>query len=172
MKRSPAVKFFFIVMVMIVTLSMMLVPLVNQVSAEESGTTGQAESGNLLMTGPIQMNDINGHWAEATIDHMLRKTIAYGFLDGTFRPDQPMSRLDVALMLVKGLGLETWKTAEGTLDELLSFTDVSGLTAEQKKYIYIVSGLGYMIGDQAGTFRPGEPITRDEFATILESAGI
>ncbi|MBO8173050.1 MAG: S-layer homology domain-containing protein [Bacillaceae bacterium] len=155
-----------VVLITLIFFTLLLVPISHQVSAEST----RAESGNLLMTGPVYMKDINGHWAERYMDKMLRKTIAYGFLDQTFRPDQPMSRLDVAIMLAKGLGLETWKTAEDSLDKLLPFSDLSTLTTEQKRYVYIVSGLGLMIGDQAGTFRPHDAITRDEFATLLVRA--
>lgn len=150
----------------VMVLGIALTPFASVSLAESS----QAESGNVLITGPLQMKDIDGHWAEEMIDKMMAKTIAFGFLDQTFRPDQAMSRLDVAIMLVKGLGLETWLTAQDSLDYLLPFSDVSDLTREQRKYVYIVSGLGLMIGDTAQTFRPFDAITRDEFATLLVRA--
>lgn len=150
---------FFVITVLVMTLA--LAP---------STQAASSESGNALMTGPIALKDLDGHWSQPMVEKMLAKTIAFGFLDQTFRPDQPMSRLDVAMMLVKGLGLEAWLTAKNGLEEPLSYLDVANLTTAQQNYVKIVSGLGLMVGDSVNEFRPFDSITRKEAAVLTVRA--
>ncbi|MBJ6362516.1 S-layer homology domain-containing protein [Paenibacillus sp. GCM10012307] len=37
------------------------------------------------------MNDISGHWAEASIKQSLSGGIVTGYADGSFRPDAPIT---------------------------------------------------------------------------------
>ena len=39
------------------------------------------------------------HWAAKAIDELSEKGIIKGYEDGTFRPDEPISRAEVAVML-------------------------------------------------------------------------
>lgn len=48
--------------------------------------------------------DTIGHWAEKDIDKVAEKGIVNGFDDGTFRPDEPLTRAQLCAILVR-LGL-------------------------------------------------------------------
>lgn len=126
-----------------------------------------AESGLIAATGPIPQADVPGHWAAAPIDRMLGKTVAFGFADLTFRPDKPMSRLDVAIMLVRLLGLAPLIQTRAEP----AFVDVAALSDQQKGYLDVAARYGLMVGDgPAMTFRPFESIRRQEVAVILMRA--
>jgi hypothetical protein len=50
-------------------------------------------------------SDIAGHWAEAWIEQLAEEGLAAGYPDGTFRPDTPVSRAEMAVFLVQTFGL-------------------------------------------------------------------
>ncbi|MEH2434731.1 MAG: S-layer homology domain-containing protein [Nostoc sp.] len=48
------------------------------------------------------LSDIQGNWAQSFIEPLIVRGIIQGFPDGTFRPDQPVTRAQFATMLQKG----------------------------------------------------------------------
>jgi len=48
--------------------------------------------------------DVNGHWAEEAIRKAQAAGIVQGYENGTFRPEQPVTRAEAAAMLNKALG--------------------------------------------------------------------
>ncbi|SMB97921.1 S-layer homology domain-containing protein [Thermanaeromonas toyohensis ToBE] len=44
--------------------------------------------------------DYEGHWAEATIKKVLELGLIHGYPDGSFRPDQPATRAELAAALL------------------------------------------------------------------------
>lgn len=127
---------------------------------------GQAESGTIVITGPITLLDVPGHWAERPIGRLMAKLIAFGFLDLTFRPDKPMSRLDTAIMLVRVAGLEP--LARRLAGSPLDFSDTELLTSLERGYVAAAESVGLMVGDgETLTFRPYDTITRHEVAVVV-----
>jgi N-acetylmuramoyl-L-alanine amidase len=51
---------------------------------------------------PPTKDDITGHWAEADIRKVMAAGIMEGFPDGTFGPDQPLTRAQMASMIARG----------------------------------------------------------------------
>lgn len=45
--------------------------------------------------------DYKGHWAEADIDRVIAEGLMEGYPDGSFKPDQPLTRAQFATVLVK-----------------------------------------------------------------------
>ena len=45
--------------------------------------------------------DIAGHWAKEAINRLARLNILNGYTDGTFKPDEPITRAETAAMLNK-----------------------------------------------------------------------
>ena len=44
----------------------------------------------------MKFSDTSGHWAEKAIEEITDAGIMNGFPDGTFRPDQPLTRAQMA----------------------------------------------------------------------------
>jgi hypothetical protein len=63
--------------------------------------------------------DINGHWAQASIEMLLQKGYIKGYPDGTFRPGSNIKRSECVAMMNRILGIEPIKDAE------IRFTDVN-----------------------------------------------
>ena len=85
-----------------------------------------------------------------------------GYADGTVRPDANISRSEVAAIFFRLLKPEI---REDNLTGLSTFADVSeGMW--YNKSVATMAKLGIVKGRPAGTFDPGAPITRGEFAAI------
>ena len=84
-----------------------------------------------------------------------------GYLDGTFKPNQNITRAEVAVMFSRLID----EDFDSDNYETTSFLDV----AEDEWYsdrIGYIESLGIINGYPDSTFRPNAPITRAEFATV------
>ncbi|MEK4249416.1 S-layer homology domain-containing protein [Paenibacillus sp. FSL W7-1287] len=55
----------------------------------------------------ISFSDIQGHWAESSINNAVTQGYVNGYTDGSFRPENSLTRAEFMKMLVAALGLET-----------------------------------------------------------------
>jgi len=104
-----------------------------------------------------------GHWAAKAIAEASARGIIDGYPDGTFRPDQQVSRAEFIHMLVKALG------PTGESDEL-SFKDRSDIPAWARNSIAAAVKAGWVKGYGDGTLRPSETISRAEMAMLVARA--
>ena len=103
--------------------------------------------------GSVRFRDLASHWAAPFVDGLAQAGAVAGFQDGTFRPDQPVTRAEFAALVVASFG-DRPATNPGT-----AFTDVP---REFWAYGALSQGqrLGFLGGFPDGTMRPQEPITR------------
>ena len=47
---------------------------------------------------PVTVDDITGHWAEKDIRFWLDKGLVKGYPDGSFKPDQPVTRAEICVI--------------------------------------------------------------------------
>ena len=110
--------------------------------------------------GTDAFTDIGKSWARDDIN----TAAANGVLDagGTFSPDTPITRREMAVMLVRALGYQT--IAEGEAAKIsLPFTDVSA----DKGYIAIAYDIGMINGVSATSFAPETTATREQAAAMM-----
>ena len=122
------------------------------------GTVGAAAAS--APRGPGGFTDTAGHTHAANIDKVARAGIAGGFPDGSYRPDAPVSRGQMATFLQKGYRL--------TPNDGPTFPDAVGTTHEPG--IRAVAGAGIATGGTDGRFRPSEAVTRGQMAAFLARA--
>ena len=97
-----------------------------------------------------------GQWYNNAISTLANMKILNGYNDGTFRPNQPITRAEMATIISAFANLtENTKT----------FTDIEGHWAQ--KYIELAAGNGWITGYEDGTFRPNNEITRAETMTMI-----
>ena len=108
--------------------------------------------------GAPQFKDVKaGDWYKTAVDIMAKQGIVKGYEDGTFRPNQPITRREFAAIAARyAENLDTWKT----------FRDVPP-TDWAYKLINRVAGAGWINGYEDGTFRPNNNITRAEVVAIV-----
>ena len=108
----------------------------------------------------LAATDTNGHWAESAINSWISSGYINGYPDGTFRPNNAISRAEFVTIANKAFGF--------TSSQGISFNDVKpGYWA----YSEIQKGVaaGYIQGDTIGTFRPGSAVSRQEAAVMLSN---
>lgn len=74
-----------------------------------------------LAAGTSSFTDISGHWAEAAINAAYSAGWVGGYEDGTFRPDQNITRAE-AMALINRV-LERAVDSDGMLDDMQSWVD-------------------------------------------------
>ena len=141
--------------------------LVNQYDIKGTGSwsLGQ-ESDNTwnyykLWLNDCTFNDIETNWAKDYILEAYLKDWVTGYSADNFSPDEPLTRAQAAVILVRRLGLAP------ELDSRYSFDDCVGNWAQAyletaRKY-NIIQGIGNNLYD------PNRPITREEIAVMVNN---
>ena len=88
-----------------------------------------------------------------------------GFSDGTFRPADPVTRGQAATVLVGLLDTLEIEDVAAPADTATAFDDVAGTT--HAAAIAEVAARGLVTGFSDGTFRPADPVTRGQAASVL-----
>jgi len=102
--------------------------------------------------------DYEGHWAQATIQKWIDEGRASGYPDGSYKPDNNVTRAEFVKMVNGIIDFEGKGKA--------SYTDVPA--AEwYYDYIGIAQEIGYISGYPGGQFGPNDYITREQAASIL-----
>ena len=122
------------------------------------------EQGNLLYSGTPGtggFSDVKrGDWYAPYVAFAKRYGIANGYLDGTFRPEQPVSRAELVKLIA------SYFTVEGGTSP---FPDVpAGHWAAE--VVSFAAEEGWVSGYLDGTFRPDAPVSRAEAVKILNHA--
>jgi len=102
------------------------------------------------------------HWAYDAINYVATKGIFKGYPDGTFKPDQTITRAEFSVAVFRLLGLEL------QTDAVSSFSDIKDHWA--KEYINQLYRLGYIKGYSDGTFKPDSFIKRSECVALTNRA--
>lgn len=118
-------------------------------------TLSMAMSVSALAASP---SDISGHWAKGTITQWTSKGYISGYPDGTFKPDNSITRAEFVVLVNKAMGY----TKKGNA----YFRDVN---INYWGYDEIQKGVsaGYVKGDPDGSFRPNDSVTRQEAAVMI-----
>lgn len=116
----------------------------------------------LAMTGyafAASFSDVQGHWAEKQINKWVDEGLATGYPDGTFKPNQQVSRAEFVALVNRAFNI----------DKDVALTGFSDVSAGKWYYedISAAKAAGYIGGYTDGTFKPNQTITRQEVASIL-----
>ena len=95
-------------------------------------------------------------WAKEYINELAAAEVVNGYPDGTFKPDNQVTRAEFVAMLMRISGNEGVN---------VGYTDTDGHWAQ--KYIAKASEYGYINGYSDGSFRPDSPITRAEAVVVM-----
>ena len=112
-------------------------------------------------------NDIGGYWAADYVDYLYDAGITTGYADGTFRPDQKITRAQFAVMLYRSLGLNEADYA----DVVLPFADnakIGDYAVPAIKALYTEGIInGSTSKDGRLYFNPDSSLTRAQAATMI-----
>lgn len=100
-----------------------------------------------------------------SIDTKYTKPYASGYEDGTFRPNNNITRCELAAMIARLINQDDIPDGQ----YVSSFPDVSA-DAWANKYIGYLEDKGILSGYEDGTFRPYNTITRGEMCAVIARA--
>lgn len=145
----------------------LLFGMAGQLFAANEVTTTTTEDGRVQII--LEFDDIQeAEWAAGYIGKMKSKNVIYGFEDGSFHPNQPVTRLQAIVMAVRLMGLEEEAKAKSP-DTKLHFKDAKVI---DEKFSW---GRGHVIvALENGLFdaaedkiQPDEPASRVWIASLL-----
>ncbi|HLO49395.1 MAG TPA: S8 family serine peptidase [Kamptonema sp.] len=105
------------------------------------------------------LSDIGGHWAQAFIEALIAANMITGFPDGTFKPNDLLTRAQYASLLAKAFDLTPRLPAT-------NFIDVSA-TFWARAAILKANQAGFLAGFPGLKFRPDQNLTRVEAIVSL-----
>jgi len=111
----------------------------------------------LTSEGSPEFKDTQGHWAANAIATLKTIDIAKGYSDGTFKPDQSITRAEIVAMLSEVMN--------STFVKNNKFKDVIGHWAEAE--IGTLSDMGIVKGTPDGVFKPNANATRYESLLMI-----
>lgn len=107
-------------------------------------------------------SDSTNHWAKEDIDIAYTNGIIDGFEDGTFRPDDAITREAAAKIIANYK-----KISDKDYDKLNQYNDSYNISNWAKDSIEAILENGYMNGFEDKTFRPKENLTRAQAVVML-----
>ncbi|MHA6484530.1 S-layer homology domain-containing protein [Paenibacillus sp. strain BS8-2] len=111
-----------------------------------------------------EMKDIATHWAQTEIEQAIQAGIVQGHGDGSFRPDDSVSREQFIVMLIRAL-----KPDEGT-DKEWSFSDDQQIASWAQSSVKLALEMDWIGGYEDGTFRPQQSLNRAQLAVVVAKA--
>lgn len=105
--------------------------------------------------------DSRDHWAAADIKAMVERGVISGYEDGSFRPDNPVTRVELVAFLVRLAG---WQLPAGGQPD---FADLDAIPDWARAAVAAAQQHGLVDGYPDGTFRPDRPVSRVEAAAFL-----
>lgn len=112
-------------------------------------------------TPAITLKDIKGHWAENNILELVKAGSINGYEDGTFKPENRITRAEFVSIVVKFLKLNEQGSGN-------KFADAANHWA--KNAIATAAAQGIITGYTDTTFGPDDFITREQMAEIIVRA--
>ncbi|SDJ90242.1 S-layer homology domain-containing protein [Natronincola ferrireducens] len=109
---------------------------------------------------PLHLTDIKDHWAAEYIEELVSLGVIRGYTNGSFKPNDDITRAEFVTIIVKAFGLEKKE------DKL--FDDTQNHWA--KEYIATAQGHGIINGYNDRIFGTNDKINREQMTTILVKA--
>lgn len=104
------------------------------------------------------MKDVAGHWAETVINDWVSEGIINGYSDGSFKPNANINRAEFYTLINNVINLQEASTN--------TFVDVKS-SDWYSEVVDKAASAGLASGYNDRTFRPSQPMTRQEVAVVI-----
>lgn len=116
-------------------------------------------------TGDSNFSDVSGTaWCAGAIGAASEYGIIYGYTDGSFRPNQNITRQEAMAILQRAAKVAEFAGSTGSLP---AFSDAGSVGAWAKEAVAFNVGSGLIVGKSNGTLSPLSEITRAETAVTI-----
>ncbi|MGW9127514.1 S-layer homology domain-containing protein [Paenibacillus chitinolyticus] len=109
------------------------------------------------------LTDLNRSYAQKEIEGLISEGILSGYPDGTFKPENPITRAEFAKILVLALGLKEEPAKSASFHDVDASSWYSG-------YVGSLVASGITQGTTASTFSPDAKVTREELVVFFVRA--
>lgn len=113
-------------------------------------------------------SDASGHWAESSIRKMNLKGVLQGTAAGKFEPNRAVSRLELAVMLVRAEGLD--QEARSSTTAPVQMVGYQSLPSWSRGYMSYAIALGLLDDEDLANFRPNDDALRYQVAVMMVRA--
>ncbi|TVX95206.1 SdrD B-like domain-containing protein [Cohnella terricola] len=107
----------------------------------------------------IELTDLQGHWAQNTIQTFVQLGLVKGYSNGKFAPNEEITRGEFVAILSRMIDFT------GSSQQTAVFNDISNHWAKQD--IVKLSGAGIVQGYSNGSFMPNQGISREEAVVVI-----
>ena len=115
--------------------------------------------------GNVSFSDVKaGDWYYDAVAIAVEAGYCSGYEDGTFKPNETITRAEAAVMIALAKNLVKNETV------ITKFTDITNIPLWAKDYVGAVVNAGFMSGRPNGTFDATNTITRAEAVSSLDRA--
>ncbi len=116
-------------------------------------------------TGDSNFSDVSSTaWCAGAIGAASEYGIIYGYTDGSFRPNQNITRQEAMAILQRAAKVAEFAGSTGSLS---AFSDAGSVGAWAKEAVAFNVGSGLVVGKSNGTLAPLSEITRAETAVTI-----
>lgn len=118
----------------------------------------------IVMTAPAtaaELSDVRDHWARPFIESLADANIITGFPDGTYKPNQPVTRAQFAAIVRNAFNTARIRNSQGFADVPSSYWAAPAITTAYET--------GFLSGYPNSQFRPEEQIPRVQVLVSLSS---
>lgn len=118
----------------------------------------------IVMTAPAtaaELSDVRDHWARPFIEALADANIITGFPDGTYKPNQPVTRAQFAAIVRNAFNNARIRNSQGFADVPSSYWAAPAITTAYET--------GFLSGYPNSQFRPEEQIPRVQVLVSLSS---
>jgi hypothetical protein len=112
-------------------------------------------------------SDISGNPDAAAITMLASQGVVEGYGNGTYLPEQTITRAEFTAIVVRLLGPRAQSAAAALADTTPAFSDYASIPTWAWGDVNYAQGQGLVDGYPDHTFRPNDPVTSVEAAAIL-----
>ncbi|MGU3470753.1 S-layer homology domain-containing protein [Paenibacillus sp. D51F] len=131
---------------------------------QETQLTARTSRNGIFMLAirPSGISGLDGHWSARAVRSLASKGIVSGIPGAGFAPDKPVTRAELAAMLVRAFDLNL-------PEQEMAFKDVSA-GSWYTDAVAAAAEAGLMKGYADSSFHPAARVTREELAVVLARA--
>lgn len=121
----------------------------------------------LISPNPMAKSDVIGTEYEEAVKKLLADGVVSGYSDGSFKPENPITRAEVCAMLIKAGG--SVDAGESEVAAEAAFSDLDKVPWA-KSFILEAAEAGIVSGYKDGTFKPANNISINELNVMVGKA--
>lgn len=110
--------------------------------------------------------DLTGHWAAGYVEAAAERSLIFGYEDNSYRPEQPMRRVEAVSLVVRAAGL-AGRARQFPADARLPYPDADAVPGWAFGDVWIATREGLLRDVFPGLLQPERPINRAELAALM-----